>query len=407
MSSLELYINNGGGVIVMGVVASSSSNNKNALELINTLCDTKLEAGNAVLEGTCAKNINLLPGEFSNAPLFINNNNAVVYLERGLSEGTKIIYSSTDNPGSVAVAQIPKGKGSVMYFGWGWWNAVPIGSQDGGWLDLLNESIEELACESPTAQIESQYSFVLDAEGMFKLEAAYFQNSIEACTDIDLQLSRNLFTCEDIGEIQELEIEVKDELGRKLLVQTKINILDPESFCRMQESIFFFGRVSNPKGVALENVLLKLDAETPQYLVSDDLGQLKASIPLEVEYTAQFTKEDAMARAVSTFDLVLLKRHVLGIDLFTNPYQYIAGDLNGDKKLNVMDMVLMEKLISHQDIEEAIIPNWQFIDSKYVFRDLKNPLLESWSKIQGSSVNLINNQLDIIAIKSGDVDFSY
>ena len=404
--ALKSYIHNGGGVLIMGVVASSSINNDNGINLMNELCDSKLEGGEAVLEGTCSKSINLLPGMFDKAPDIIANNNAVVYLEKGFSEGVKIIYHNTANPGSVAVAQIPAKKGSVIYFGWGWWNAFPIGSQDGGWLDLLEETIMELECASPLSNLETDYTFQLNTEGVLELDPEYFKDYIKACTNIDLSLSKSSFNCEDVGKKHEVFLKVVDELGRTLLFSTSIQITDPDSNCLSPQAVYFSGNVHGPNGLGIKGVAVELQSEVPRVMQSNELGDFKSDEPISGEYHAKISKEDYMAKGVTNLDLVLLSRHIMGVEKFTNPYQYLAGDINGDKILNVMDMVIMQKLILHQKISENIVPNWIFLDSRFIFNSLHNPLHENWNTLQGISINTVRYNLDVVAIKSGDVNFS-
>jgi hypothetical protein len=49
---------------------------------------------------------------------------------------SKVIYQ--DDAGNAVVAQISFGNGNILIFGWDWFNAAPVGSQDGGWLALLD-----------------------------------------------------------------------------------------------------------------------------------------------------------------------------------------------------------------------------------------------------------------------------
>src|SRR5262249_37595118 len=40
------------------------------------------------------------------------------------------------------VAMIPYGAGTLIYMGWNWYNAVPRGSQDGGWVEVLADAMQ-------------------------------------------------------------------------------------------------------------------------------------------------------------------------------------------------------------------------------------------------------------------------
>lgn len=406
--SLELYVKRGGGLIVMGVVSSTSSNNDNALTLINQLCDSQLVSGPAVLEGTCVKSPNLLPGNFTNAPSEINNNNALVYIRNGYPEGSNIVYYNSLRPSEAAVLQLPLGVGSVLYFGWGWWNAFPTGTQDGGWLDLLDASIETLNCAGPTAAFESTFSFELEEEGTFFLTDNYFLVGVESCAEVVLDLSKYGFNCEDVGKVQLVDVIIKDLLGRELKTSVQIEITDPNEYCTtVTKGYYFVGSVENGAGTAVPNVFLDLEAEQSQLLISDQAGLLGIDEPIFGEYAAYFYKEDDIARQVTTNDLRMLNRHLLGLELFTSPYQYIAADINGDLVLDINDLTIIKKLILSTEIDEQLVPNWQFLHKLYRFNPSVHPLLQNWDNLQGNTIDSDNNEFKVIAIKSGDIDFSY
>jgi hypothetical protein len=56
--------------------------------------------------------------------------------------GGTAIYTETG--GNVVVSIIPRGNGWIVMLGWDWFDALPTGTQDSGWLDVLNR-----ACQLP------------------------------------------------------------------------------------------------------------------------------------------------------------------------------------------------------------------------------------------------------------------
>ena len=57
-----------------------------------------------------------------------------------LPEHAKAIYSYTgSNNATVLVAQV--GQGQIVYVAYDWFNAAPVGSQDGGWLEVLRDAL--------------------------------------------------------------------------------------------------------------------------------------------------------------------------------------------------------------------------------------------------------------------------
>lgn len=76
---------------------------------------------------------------FDGAPATLPNNNAVSTVDDAtLPAGSIVVYA--DANGDAAVVLIPFGQGWIALFGWDWFDAAPVGSQDGGWLDVLDRT---------------------------------------------------------------------------------------------------------------------------------------------------------------------------------------------------------------------------------------------------------------------------
>lgn len=54
---------------------------------------------------------------------------------------------------------------------------------------------------------------------------------------------------------------------------------------------------------------------------------------------------------LSTFDLVLISRHILAILPFNSPAQHLAADINGSETITTYDMVLLRRLILNIDTD--------------------------------------------------------
>ena len=50
-------------------------------------------------------------------------------------------------------------------------------------------------------------------------------------------------------------------------------------------------------------------------------------------------KNDDLLNGVTTYDLVLIQKHILGIDQFSSPYKVIAADIDHNNKLTAIDLV--------------------------------------------------------------------
>ncbi len=56
-----------------------------------------------------------------------------------LPAGAKVIYA--DAAGHAAVVVIPNGSGNIILLGWDWYDAVPVGVEDGGWNTVFEAAV--------------------------------------------------------------------------------------------------------------------------------------------------------------------------------------------------------------------------------------------------------------------------
>lgn len=109
---------------------------------------------------------------------------------------------------------------------------------------------------------------------------------------------------------------------------------------------------------------------------------------------------------VSTFDMVLIARHILGIQFLDSPYKIIAADANHSGSVSTIDLIEIRKLIL------GIIPtfsnntSWRFVDSSFVFSNSQNPFQSSFPEecsFPGVSGTISKT---FIGMKIGDVNKS-
>lgn len=105
-------------------------------------------------------------------------------------------------------------------------------------------------------------------------------------------------------------------------------------------------------------------------------------------YTITASKTDNNpATNLSTFDLVLISKHILGLEPFTEPWQLIAADMNCSGSVTTFDIVVGRKLIL--GIEETFpCSPWKFIP-------------------QGSSTQSNGGCVDFLGVKLGDINGPY
>lgn len=111
---------------------------------------------------------------------------------------------------------------------------------------------------------------------------------------------------------------------------------------------------------------------------------------------------------ISTFDVARIQKHILDILPFDSPLQYIAADINGDKEIDAVDMMLLRRFILRQT-PNLPLGVWRFIDKAYKFKNLDNSLKDNVpdSIVQSGLEGNRFFSFDFTAIKYGDVNNTF
>gem|GEM_PF-2521344 len=106
---------------------------------------------------------------------------------------------------------------------------------------------------------------------------------------------------------------------------------------------------------------------------------------------------------VSTFDIVLINKHILGIEQFDAPYKVIAADANDSKTVSTFDIAEFRKLILGIYQELPNNESWRFVPKVYAFPNPANPFVPLFPE---SIVVPPDTSFDFYAVKVGDVNGS-
>ena len=66
-------------------------------------------------------------------------------------------------------------------------------------------------------------------------------------------------------------------------------------------------------------------------------------LPLGGNYVVTPSKDADPLNGVTTYDLVLISKHILGIEALPSPYKMIAADINNSGSISTIDMVELRK----------------------------------------------------------------
>lgn len=213
------------------------------------------------------------------------------------------------------------------------------------------------------------------------------------------------FDCNDLGFITRTFIAI-DNSSNLSSCEIVIEVVDPFSFCPVTTTANIGGRILTETSSAATNVeidVLPLGANFTQSNINGVFNIM--SIPVNTSYEIIPDKNIFHGNGVSTFDIFLIRKHLLNIDLLDSPYKVLAADANNDNKISTIDIVNIRKVIL--DIVDTFPNNrsWRFIPDDWVFVDSLNP----WTPMYPEQITISNlsqdrSDLDFVAVKVGDVN---
>ncbi len=171
------------------------------------------------------------------------------------------------------------------------------------------------------------------------------------------------------------------------------------------------GSVENPLGQPLSDVRITIQQTAITGIQTDTSGKFDVEAPLVTRniYGARFARSDSPKNGVSTYDVVRIQRHLLGIEPFESPYELIAADVDRNGSINIADVVHVRKLVLSLESELPGGRSWMFLDGNYVFENPKEPFAEAYAGAAARFPFTAKGELPpfrIIAIKIGDIDFN-
>ncbi|MEO1260588.1 MAG: hypothetical protein AAFZ15_17460 [Bacteroidota bacterium] len=271
--------------------------------------------------------------------------------------------------------------------------------------------VEVRDCKKPTPFCKDGLIVEMEADSILVVNAEVFNDgSFDNCPgelvfsfSIDPNDSTMIFDCSTLGFF-EVNVWLTDESGNQDFCITDITIQDNDGVCAGLPLIS--GTVESSAGVPIPNVTISLNSGSDQTL-TDSLGfyQIEASLGDDISLAA--SKTGAPLNGVTTYDIVLIRKHILGLQLLDNPYDIIAADVNNTNTVTTSDLVTIRKLILQINSEFPSNESWRFIDQHFDFPNTLNPFATLFPEIMNFN-NIIEDEknVNMVGVKLGDVNRS-
>jgi hypothetical protein len=272
-------------------------------------------------------------------------------------------------------------------------------------------------CKKPVAIAKQGLAVSLSAfTGTALIHATDFNNlSSDNCTASSLlkySFSKNTahtsitMSCDSVGR-RKIYFWVTDLAGNQSMVETFITVQDNHRFCgnttggrlTISGHVFTEEKIMFPEtGITITGI------ETEGECHTDADGKYEfANLPNDRSYQITPDKKSDILKGITTLDLVMIQRHVLGISPLSSPYKMIAADVNGSGTITASDIVELRKLLLGVQSQFSKNDPWRFVDASHSFDSSENMWqYPAFSALEPSDASL--RTADFIVVKTGDVN---
>lgn len=231
------------------------------------------------------------------------------------------------------------------------------------------------------------------------------------CTD--LQVDTNGDGIPDDAPISaevEVEIWIGDTDGNWTFCTATTTVFANDDGCDPNPDdarVMVAGNLKNEFGNDLEDVTIEISSEASMwdYTTENDGHYEIDELPMYTDFTVTPENDTNPLNGVSTYDLVLLSQHILGINELDSPYTMIAADVNNNGTITTADIVELRQMILYITSDFQNNKSWRFVDASFVFPDQTNPFTTSFPEVRNLSA-LENNAMaeNFVGIKVGDLN---
>ncbi|MCC6413928.1 MAG: hypothetical protein IT270_19925, partial [Saprospiraceae bacterium] len=223
-----------------------------------------------------------------------------------------------------------------------------------------------------------------------------------------------LFNCDDLGT-KDVELWARDLYGNVSSATTYVIVGDAGGFCSGTNVGIELCLRTACGNEPLEGAEFELQGSYPalppiNMVVDPDSITVNGCfffnttfLPSGGTYTVIPSHDDNHLNGVTTFDGVIILKHILGIDNFDYPHQLIAADVNNSKSVTTFDIADMRKLLLGVYDEFPNNTSWRFYDADHVFPNPANPFVPAFPETISFNGDPMA-PIDFKAVKIGDVN---
>ena len=163
------------------------------------------------------------------------------------------------------------------------------------------------------------------------------------------------------------------------------------------------GQILTPDNQPVENAEIFFDLSMTNSCTSDASGNFTHDVMpgSEVYIRPAKSVNNVNTNGITTLDIAMIRRHLLAMTTFDNPYKLIAADVNNSGTVTTLDIPIIRRLILglQNDFDNLL---WKFIPQTSTFADVNNPFPYDTLIHLGSATSATD--VNFYALKLGDVN---
>ena len=267
-------------------------------------------------------------------------------------------------------------------------------------------TVEEKA---PTAYCTDELVIDLMETGMAEVTAADFNfASSDNCTataDLSFAFSSDInntamvVTCDELGA-NAVEMWVFDADGLTDFCAVTLTVQNNNGADCGTGSLTVSGAVNTESSAAVNGVTVEINGGLFSATTTSNGTYEITGIAQGTDITVAPSLDDAITNGVTTFDIVKITQHILGIQTLDSAYKMIAADANNSATITTLDIVAIRKAILQISTDFPNNTSWRFVDAAQTM-DSDNPF--AFAEVVNINNVAANVSANFIAVKVGDV----
>jgi len=220
------------------------------------------------------------------------------------------------------------------------------------------------------------------------------------------------FDCDDLPFV-DVRVWGRDQVGNWTFIIATVNVMDNNNACGPVAPLALVSGGSegiiNENNEKISNVMVEVMSEEGNMLTSTMTGNdglFSFELPTNNTYSIHTERNDWPLNGISTYDLILMSQHILGIQPLDSPYKLIAADINQSGTITAFDMLELRKLLLFVNTAFPANTSWRFMDANFVFDDPTDPFANTFPEVILINDLTSNMDANFMGIKTGDVNLS-